>query len=134
MHNQAISNEWWDIAAKAATSLLRYIGTINIGAAPSSIVPADKAFYLAGNAWKRIADRRGQAFVFLNAFLDTTEAIEDGNTASLDLSDLLDTGIPLTFELPQREAMYVDDDGVEAAKDWVLEISMHQDIDQSLAV
>lgn len=47
------------LAAKQLTALLRFIG----------IVPADKAFYDAGSAWK-LAGRPNMAFVLLNRFLD----------------------------------------------------------------
>jgi len=134
VHNQAAANGWLEIAAKAATSLLRHIGTVRVGGATASVVPPDKAFYLAGLAWRRITDKRGQAFVFLNALLDIAEAVEDNSAAGLDMSDLVESGIPLVFVLPQREAAYVSDREMEEVKDWVLEISMQQDIDQRLAV
>lgn len=78
--------------------------------------------------------RWNQAFVFLNAFLDVSEAIEDGSLDALDMSDLVHSGLPLAFTLPAATAAYVDSAAVEAVKDWVLETSMQQDVAQALSV
>jgi hypothetical protein len=156
--NRAEENGWHTIAAKAATSLLRYLEPISTPTGDLVIISADKAFYLAGCAWKRVRsacvtrfshivlfivtvrsvhvqvpERHNDAFVFLNAFLDIFEAIQDGNAASLDLSDLSETGIYLKFPLPARDAVYVGEMAVEQVKEWVLEAAMQQNISQEVS-
>lgn len=48
MHSQAQANGWPEMAAKSATSLLRHMAVLRNGAHSASLVPPDKAFYLAG--------------------------------------------------------------------------------------
>ena len=113
------------LAAKAATSLLRYIGSI----------PADKAFYEAGISMRE-AGETNMAFVFLNRYLDLTEAMEDAadqvGDQVLDNGDFVNTDIPYDFHLPS--AHYLDEAQREEVRDWVLTISMDQQVEQSLSL
>ncbi|KDO34175.1 hypothetical protein SPRG_01418 [Saprolegnia parasitica CBS 223.65] len=109
-----------DIACKIGMSLLRYI----------SVLPADKLFYLAG-AGCRAKKWLSPAFVFFNRYLDLTEAIDDGNLNSLDNSDFLSTDIPRDFPLPDEQ--YLPDEAArEEIRDWVLTISMDQQVQEKL--
>ena len=112
---------WHTMAAKAATALLRHIG----------IVPADKAFYEAGAAWKS-AGKHNMAFVFLNRYLDLSEAIDDPEGFAIENSDFVDTDIPYEFDLPERH--FLDEDQREEVRDWVLALSMDQAVEQSLSL
>lgn len=80
----------------------------------------------------QVPKHHNDAFVFLNAFLDISEAIEDGSRAMLDLSDLSDTKIFLEFALPIREAVYAGDSAIEGVKEWVLDAAMQQNISQEV--
>ena len=51
---RAEQNGWHELADKAATSLLRFLEPVQLGASEVALVPADKAFYLAGCAWKKV--------------------------------------------------------------------------------
>jgi intraflagellar transport protein 172 len=108
---------------KLSLSLLRHIRTI----------PADKAFYDAGQCCRQANDL-SMAFVFLNRYLDITEAMEEqeGNSTTLDNSDFADTGIPFDFPLPDRQ--FLSDKDREKVRDYVLEISMNEKIQQTLNV
>jgi hypothetical protein len=81
----------------------------------------------------QVPQHHNDAFVFLNVFLDVSEAIEDGTRATLDLSDLSDTGIFLDFPLPERKAVYVGETAVEGVKEWVLDAAMQQNIAQEVS-
>ena len=81
----------------------------------------------------QVPSKENDAFVFLNAFLDVIEAMEDGSTAALDLSDLAEHGVFVGFELPPRDMAYVGQAAVERVKGWVLEAAMQQDIGQTLS-
>lgn len=81
----------------------------------------------------QVPQHHNDAFVFLNAFLDISEAIEDGTRATLDLSDLTDTRIFLDFALPMREAVYAGETAVEGVKEWVLDAAMQQYISQEVS-
>jgi len=63
-------------------------------------------------------------------YLDLYEAIEEGNTDSLDNTDFLDTDIPL--EVPLPEFPHLPKDKHEAVKEWVLAVSMDQKVEQIL--
>ena len=108
---------------KLSLGLLRHIRTI----------PADKAFYDAGQCCRQANDL-SMAFVFLNRYLDITEAMEEqeGNSTTLDNSDFADTGIPFDFPLPDRQ--FLSDKDREKVRDYVLEISMNEKIQQTLNV
>ncbi|PIK55820.1 putative intraflagellar transport protein [Apostichopus japonicus] len=107
------------LVAKLSISLLRH----------TDIVPADKAFYEAGYQ-ARSQGKLNMAFVFLNRFLDLTEAIEEGSLDMLDHSDFQDTDIP--FEVPLPEKQHVPDEKKEEVKEWVLSVSMDQKVEQVL--
>ncbi|XP_030838935.1 intraflagellar transport protein 172 homolog isoform X2 [Strongylocentrotus purpuratus] len=107
------------VAAKLSIALLRH----------SDVVPADKAFYEAG-VQARAQNMYSMAFVFLNRFLDLTEAIEEGSLDILDNTDFQDTDIP--FEVPLPEKQHIADDLREEVKEWVLSISMDQQVEQVL--
>ena len=53
MLNCAEENGWNVIAAQAATTLLRFLEPLATGAQEAALIPADKAFYLAGMAWRK---------------------------------------------------------------------------------
>jgi len=110
-----------DARKKIAVSLLRYLRE----------VPADKAFYEAGMACKAL-NELNMAFVFLNRYLDITEAVEDHEPSStvLDNSDFADTQIPFDFPLPEKQ--YLADAEREKVRDYVLELSMNASVQQSL--
>ena len=74
------------------------------------------------------------AFVFFNRFLDITEAMEEneGSSASLDNSDFADTGIPFDFPLPEKQ--FLSDKDREKVRDYVLELSMNEKVQQTLNV
>jgi len=52
------------------------------------------------------------AFIFLNRFLDLTDAIEEGTLDALDHSDFQDTDIPFEVPLPAKQHVPV------RARDW----------------
>jgi intraflagellar transport protein 172 len=108
-------------AAKVAVSLLRFCG----------IIPADRAFYEAGAACKE-QNMLSMAFVFFNHYLDLSEAIEEGDATMIDNSDFVGTDIPAPFDYALPKVQYLDEDKREDVRDWVLQISMNQQVDQSL--
>ena len=73
------------------------------------------------------------AFVFLNRYLDITEAMEDGgdSSTSLDNSDFAETAIR-DFPLPDKQ--FLSDKDREKVRDYVLELSMNEKVQQSLNV
>lgn len=73
-----------DIAARLSVSLLRHVG----------LVPADRAFFEAGLSCKSMK-WASMGFVFLNRFLDITEAIDAGDAGMIDNSDFV--GTPIAF-------------------------------------
>jgi len=111
-----------DSRRKLAISLLRYI----------RVLPADKAFYDAGMCCRAAKDL-SMAFVFLNRYLDITEAMEENEASSttLDNSDFADTEIPFDFPLPEKQ--FLSDTERENVRDYVLQISMNEKIDQKLS-
>jgi hypothetical protein len=52
--SRAEENGWHEMAAKAATSLLRFLEPVQQTSSNLVLMPADKAFYLAGCAWKKV--------------------------------------------------------------------------------
>ena len=108
-------------AKKIAVNLLRFIRE----------APADKAFYEAGMACKATGDLN-MAFVFLNRFLDITEAMEDHEPSSttLDNSDFTNTEIPYDFPLPDKH--FLGEAEREKVRDFVLELSMNSSVQQAL--
>jgi len=113
-------NELKDITAKLAVSLLRYSGDI----------PADKAFYNAGMACKEVG-WSNMAFVFLNRFLDLTEAMEEGDVGILENSDFEGTDVPYDIPLPLKQ--YLAEDKREEVRNWILAASLDHTMDQSLS-
>eukprot|EP00854_Cymbomonas_tetramitiformis_P006568 gene6568-7868_t len=108
------AENWLEMAAKSATALLRYVGDI----------PADKAFFEAGLACKE-AGLMNMAFVFLNRYLDLSEAMEDPDSSNIiENSDFVNTDIPYDFVLPEKH--YVSEEKREEVRDWVLALSMDQ--------
>ncbi|XP_071273312.1 intraflagellar transport protein 172 homolog isoform X1 [Agelaius tricolor] len=107
------------MAAQLSISLLRH----------TDLIPADKAFYEAGMAAKAVS-WENMAFVFLNHFLDLSDAIEEGNLDSLDHSDFQQTDIP--FEVPLPAHQHVPEEQREEVRDWVLTVSMDQRLQQAL--
>lgn len=96
-------------------------------------VPTDfDEWNLSFTVCMQVPQHHNDAFVFLNAFLDISEAIEDGNTAALDLSDLKDSRIFLDFSLPSQDTVY-SVKGVERVKEWVLDAAMQQNISQEVS-
>ncbi|KFO82193.1 Intraflagellar transport protein 172, partial [Cuculus canorus] len=107
------------VAAKLSISLLRH----------TKLLPADKAFYEAGMAAKAVS-WENMAFIFLNYFLDLSDAIEEGNVDSLDHSDFQGTDIP--FEVPLPAQQHVPEEKREEVRDWVLTMSLDQRLEQVL--
>ncbi|RZF39607.1 hypothetical protein LSTR_LSTR001128 [Laodelphax striatellus] len=109
------------IICKISIALLRY----------SDIIPADKAYYEAGVEARNVG-RESEAFVFLNHYLDVAEAMEEGSPDLLDHSDFANTDFPAEIALPP--SLYLDPQQHEEVKEWVLAISMDQNVDQVLPV
>uniref|UniRef100_A0A1B6D0F4 Intraflagellar transport protein 172 homolog n=1 Tax=Clastoptera arizonana TaxID=38151 RepID=A0A1B6D0F4_9HEMI len=107
------------VATNISISLLRH----------TDIIPADKGFYEAGMDAKQTG-RDSEAFVFLNHYLDIVEAIEEGNLEALDYSDFIATDFPQ--EIPLPSTTHVSSTEHEQIKEWVLSVSMDQNIDQVL--
>eukprot|EP01137_Pigoraptor_chileana_P037243 Opistho-2@34026 len=105
---------------KISVAMLRYTDEI----------PADKAFYEAGIAAKT-CNWENLAFVFLNRYLDLSEAIEEGTLEMLENSDFVQTDIP--FEVPLPEHQCLSEAKREEVREWVLAISMDQQVDQTLS-
>nr|XP_042696068.1 intraflagellar transport protein 172 homolog isoform X3 [Chrysemys picta bellii] len=129
------------VAAKLSISLLRH----------TELIPADKAFYEAGTAAKAVG-WENMAFIFLNRFLDLTDAIEEGTLDALDHVDFQNTDIPFEVPLPahqhvavsvvpppplpsapgQHRAQLSAEAAREEIRDWVLTMSMDQRLEQVL--
>mmetsp|Transcript_36011 Transcript_36011/g.113938 ORF Transcript_36011/g.113938 Transcript_36011/m.113938 type:complete len:205 (+) Transcript_36011:103-717(+) len=92
--------------------------------------PPIAAFFEAGQASKE-AGMLNQAFVFLNRYLDLADAIDDPDNGVLENSDFVHTDIPFDYPLPDQH--YLDEDKREEVRDWVLALSMDQQVDQSLS-
>ncbi|VVC40970.1 Armadillo-type fold,Tetratricopeptide-like helical domain [Cinara cedri] len=107
------------LVVKILVALLRY----------TDIIPADKGYYEAGIAAQE-GKRNAEAFVFLNHYLDITDAIADGQNEMVDDADLQGTDFPTNIPLPQ--AMYVDSEHHEQVREWILTNAMDRDISQSL--
>ncbi|XP_074197923.1 intraflagellar transport protein 172 homolog isoform X2 [Camelus bactrianus] len=107
------------MAARLSISLLRH----------TQLLPADKAFYEAGIAAKAVG-WENMAFIFLNRFLDLTDAIEEGTLDALDHSDFQDTDIP--FEVPLPAKQHVPEAQREEVRNWVITVSVDQRLEQVL--
>jgi len=111
-----------EVSAQTSVALLRFC----------DVIPPDKAFYLAGMACRDNADWESMAFVLLNHYLDISEAIEEGDASMIDNSDFVGTDIPAPFDYALPKVQFLDDDKREEVRDWVLQISMNQEVDQTL--
>ncbi|KAL0586022.1 hypothetical protein ABG067_004345 [Albugo candida] len=112
-----------EINAKVSIALLRHI----------RILPADKMFYLAGVA-SRETKWLSAAFVYLNRYLDLSEAIDDNaDVSNLDNSDFIGTDIPSPVDFPLPETHFIMEESTrEEIRDWVLAISMDQQVQEKL--
>lgn len=110
------------VAAKAATSLLRY----------TTDVPVDKTFYDAGMKCREV-NMNNLAFVFLNRFVDLTDLIENPDSGDIDNSDFTATDIPSPFNVPMPSKPSYTEDQREEAREWVLDAGV-KDAGQVLPV
>mmetsp|Transcript_137045 Transcript_137045/g.238278 ORF Transcript_137045/g.238278 Transcript_137045/m.238278 type:complete len:1651 (-) Transcript_137045:230-5182(-) len=104
------------------------------------IIPADKAFYDAGEAARTAAeeDHKGQynwnsyAFVYWNRFLDINEQMDepDADSTMMDHTDFFDTGIPSDFPIPKQHCIPAE--RTEEIRQWVLTASLDRSIEQRL--
>ncbi|XP_065359796.1 intraflagellar transport protein 172 homolog [Calliphora vicina] len=109
------------IAVRLSIALLRY----------TDIIPVDKGFFEAGMDLRN-AGREAEAFVMLNHYLDVCEAIEEGSGNLVDHSDLTSTDFPSSVPLPEEIHLKNDPDLHEEVREWVLAVSMDQQVDQVL--
>ena len=88
---------------------------------------------LAGATLRARDTAAGQAFLFLNRYIDISEAMDDGRRSSdaLDGSAFAATDVPARFPLPAEH--YVRETTREEVRDWVLELSMDRNLKQELA-
>mgnify|MGYP000140699940 FL=1 len=111
--------------SKICVSLLRYTNEVRV----------DKAFYDAGMACKE-EGWHNMAFIFLNRYLDIAEAIDDPDTGAAALGDNTDfelTDIP-TYDIPLPESNFTREEERDKIRDWVLEVSMNQRIEQRVSM
>eukprot|EP00002_Diphylleia_rotans_P027200 TRINITY_DN5444_c0_g1_i2.p1 TRINITY_DN5444_c0_g1~~TRINITY_DN5444_c0_g1_i2.p1 ORF type:complete len:1218 (+),score=289.45 TRINITY_DN5444_c0_g1_i2:1863-5516(+) len=109
-----------EIWAKLNVSMVRYCQDL----------PADRVFYDAGIACKK-QKWLGMAFVFLNRFLDLSELMDENESMSLENADFQNTDIPYDFAIPEKHA--VTDGEREEVRNWILAVSMDQQIEQELS-
>ncbi|VDK73481.1 unnamed protein product [Litomosoides sigmodontis] len=113
--------EMEQIASQITISFIRY----------SDIMQADKVFYEAGMACRKLGNKKEHlAFTLLNYYLDLCDAIEDQDPSVVDGSIFDGTDIPQEVLLPAIK--YTSDDEHEEVREWVLAISMEQSIQRSL--
>jgi len=73
------------------------------------------------------------AFIFLNRYLDIYEVIVDAESNNLgDNSDFTITDIPSPFDVSLPEKNFIEDKDKESIRDWLLQISINQKVDQVL--
>lgn len=108
-----------EIGTKLSMSMLRH----------TDIVPADRGFYEAGMTCNKIG-WEGMAFVFLNRYLDLSEAITEQDLGGLDNSDFVGTDVP--FEVPLPQEQFLSDEKREEVHEFVLSSSVDRNIDQEL--
>jgi len=110
---------------KVCISLLRYTKEIRV----------DKAFLDAGLACRE-AKQLNMAFMLLNRYLDLAEAIEEteGASALQDNTDFNGTDIPSPFDTPLPEKNLLAVAKRDEIKDWVLQISVQQKVEQKLSL
>ncbi|RLN31787.1 hypothetical protein BBO99_00001824 [Phytophthora kernoviae] len=120
--HQAVGAGLDDIAAKISMSLLRFV----------TVLPADKMFFLAGAAARK-KKWLSAAFVYFNRYLDLCEAIDDGDASNLDNTDFLGTDVPSPMDFALPETHYLAEESArEEIRDWVLTISMDQQVAEKL--
>ncbi|KAG5668038.1 hypothetical protein PVAND_015995 [Polypedilum vanderplanki] len=112
-----------NISVKISIALLRY----------TDIIPCDKGFYEAGMDLRQLG-RESEAFVILNHYLDICEAIEEGSGDLVDHTDFGSTDFPSSVPIPETMHLKHEMKIHEEIRDWVLAISMDQQIDQSLPI
>ncbi|XP_047535019.1 intraflagellar transport protein 172 homolog [Vanessa atalanta] len=108
------------IASKVARALPRY----------TDIIVADVAFYLCGSTVRSEEDGAREAFVMLNHCLDLVEAADDDSAHLIDYTDFECTDwsrSPLLLE-----SACVRGAALAALRDWLLAVSMDQQVDQTL--
>jgi len=118
------------LAARAATSLLRY--TMDL--------PVDKAFYDAGMSCRSEGGPvlTNVAFVFLNRFVDLTDAMaaaeggDDSAGQDIDNSDFLETDIPNPAQVTIPAGQFYPADLKDEARDWVLDKAMSNEVNPQL--
>lgn len=107
------------VAVRISVALLRY----------TDIIPVDKGFLEAGLDLRSIK-REAEAFIMLNHYLDVCEAIEDGSGNMVDHGDLTATDFPRSVPLPEEIHLKNTPDQHEEVREWVLAVSMDQQVDQ----
>ncbi|VDN00883.1 unnamed protein product [Thelazia callipaeda] len=113
--------EMENVANLISISLIRYC----------DIMQADKVFYEAGMACKKQSMKKERlAFLLLNYYLDLCDAIEDQNPSSVDGTIFQGTDIPQEVPLPQ--AQFTTNFEHEEVKEWVLAMSVDQNMEQGL--
>jgi intraflagellar transport protein 172 len=110
-----------ELVAKISVSLCRYCAEL----------PCDQAFYQAGLDC-RDANMINMAFLFLNRFLDISDAIEDPDNAGIDNMDFKDTDIPDPVDLELPETPFVQATEAEDIRDKVLAWSMDPSVQQKM--
>ncbi|CAL8468379.1 g7919 [Coccomyxa elongata] len=116
LHSRSVRQGWHGLAAKQATSLLRFCG----------LVPADWAYATAGIAW-RVAGAANMALTFLNRYLDIAEAIEDG-LPHMQLEQLQGGNLPGKLPLPQKQSLSSTQRA--EVREWVIAASLDPTIFQ----
>lgn len=122
LRDTCLENGLTELATRISLALLKYSG----------VVPADKLFYLAGSMCRDQENLQSLAFVLLNRYIDLIEAIEDGDTSTLDNADLADTAIPSPFDYDLPKTQFLNEEKREEIREWVLAMSMDQAVEQSL--
>jgi intraflagellar transport protein 172 len=96
-----------------------------------TFLPADKFFYLAGEAAKN-ANNMNLSFVLQNRYIDLSEAIDDADMSCVDNSDFMDTNLPTPYDYPLPKQQYLNEAAHEDIREWLLQMGMDQKVDQSL--
>lgn len=107
---------------KLSIAMLRYIEPLR----------PDKAFYEAGIACKLWGgtDYEKMAFLFLNQYLDITDAIDENDPNLVDNGVYEGTDIPTNYALPNEK--YLSNTEQDEVKEWVLAISVDQNMEKLL--
>ena len=138
------------LATKCSITLLRYLG---------KTIPADKAFYIAGQMCRE-QGHTNLAFLLLNRYVDLIEvrtenyeaclnlatlmffcfllplsllqAIDDGDLSNIDSTDFSEaSSVPSETELPARHFI-CDENDRENVRDWILTMCMESGIEKKL--